>query len=203
MYRFIKRFFDIVLTTLLLIVISPILVVIAIVVEINMGHPFYFTQVRTTKGERHFKLIKFRSMTNAKDEKGELLPDDVRRTKFGNMLRATSLDELPELINILKGDMSIIGPRPLLVNYTGFYKPEEMPRFKVRGGLIPPEVMHGYDPTWDDQLKWDADYANNCSFNTDLKIFISVFVTLFKRNKEHFGAVTRKSLTEERAHFNN
>ena len=78
-----------------------------------------------------------------------------------------------------------------------------MPRFKVRGGLIPPEVMHGYDPTWDDQLKWDADYANNCSFNTDLKIFISVFVTLFKRNKEHFGAVTRKSLTEERAHLNN
>lgn len=199
MYKIIKRLMDITLTGLLLIAILPILIILAIIVELNMGHPFYFTQIRTTKGERQFKLIKFRSMTNAKDENGNLLPDEKRRTKFGNMLRATSLDELPELLNILKGDMSIIGPRPLLANYTGYYKEEEMPRFKVRGGLIPPEVMHGYDPSWDEQLKWDADYAENCTFANDLKIFFSVFVTLFKRNKEHFGAVTRQSLTEERA----
>ncbi len=199
MYKIIKRMLDIILTGLLLIAILPILIILAIIVELNMGHPFYFTQIRTTKGERQFKLIKFRSMTNAKDENGNLLPDDKRRTKFGNMLRATSLDELPELFNILKGDMSIIGPRPLLTNYTGYYKEEEMPRFMVRGGLIPPEVMHGYDPSWDEQLKWDAEYAENCTFTTDLKIFFCVFVTLFKRNKEHFGAVTRQSLIDERA----
>ena len=188
---------------MLLVFISPVLIVLAIIVEIKMGHPFYFTQIRTTKGERHFKLIKFRSMTNAKDSEGNLLPDDQRRTKFGNMLRATSLDELPELLNIIKGDMSIIGPRPLVVKYTGYYKKDEKPRFNVRGGLIPPEVIHGYDPSWDNQLKWDAEYAQNCSFVTDVRILLAVFVTLFRRNKEHFGAVTRKSLTEERAYMSN
>lgn len=199
MYIFIKRIIDILLTACLLLVISPVLLIIALIVEIKMGHPFYFTQLRTTKRMREFRLYKFRSMTNAKDEKGELLPDEYRRTAFGNWLRATSLDELPELINILKGDMSIIGPRPLLPKHNIFFKDSELSRFKVKGGLIPPEVMHGKtNPSWDDQLKWEAEYGNNCTFATDLKVFISVFKVLFKRNKEGFGAITRKSLSSER-----
>lgn len=201
-YKVIKRILDIVLSLSLFIVISPFLVILAVIVEIKMGHPFYFVQNRTTKDERVFKLIKFRSMTNAKDKDGNLLPNDLRRTKFGNWLRSSSLDELPEIINIIKGDMSIIGPRPLVVQYKGYYKEEEMPRFKVRGGLIPPEVMHGFDPCWDDQLKWDAEYANDCSFKTDLKAFYCVFVTLFERNKEQTGSVSRKTLIEERPYMN-
>ena len=183
MYKYIKRFLDFILTLLLLVVISPLLIILALIVEIRMGHPFYFTQVRTTKGMKEFKLMKFRSMTNAKDEKGELLPDEKRRTKFGNWIRATSLDELPELINILKGDMSIIGPRPLLPKHNPLYRESELPRFKVKGGLIPPEVAYRCtNPSWDEQLGWEAEYGNDCTFKMDMKIFFSVFVVLFKRN---------------------
>lgn len=200
MYKYIKRFLDFFLTLVLLIVIFPILIVLAVIVEIQMGHPFYFTQIRTTKGKREFKLMKFRSMTNAKDENGNLLPDERRRTKFGNWLRATSLDELPELFNIMKGDMSIIGPRPLLPEHNKFYKETELPRFNVRGGLVPPEVIYGRtNPSWDEQLGWEAEYGENCTFGRDLRIFFSVFVVLFKRNKEGFGAVTRESLESERS----
>lgn len=199
MFKFFKRLFDFISATLLFIVISPLFVVLAIVVRIQMGKPFYFTQERTTKDHRVFKLIKFRSMTNAKDENGELLPDEMRRTKFGNWLRATSLDELPELINIIKGDMSVIGPRPLVLKYEGFYKDSEEPRFFVRGGLIPPEVLHKVtNPSWDEQLQWEADYGKDCSLALDIKILISVFVVLFKRNQTGFGAVTRESLLAER-----
>lgn len=198
MYKIFKRVFDFTSALLLFIVIFPLLVIIAIITEINMGHPFYFTQERTTKGMKTFRLIKFRSMTNARDTNGELLPDEMRRTKFGNFLRSTSLDELPELINIIKGDMSVIGPRPLRPDCNPYYYESEKPRFNVRGGLIPPEVMHGYDPSWDDQLKWDAEYANSCSLKTDVRIFFMVFITLFRRNKEGFGSVTRESLIKER-----
>lgn len=200
MYKYIKRFLDFILTLLLLIAISPLLIVLALIVEIKMGHPFYFTQVRTTKDMKEFKLMKFRSMTNAKDENGVLLPDDKRRTKFGNWLRSTSLDELPELINILKGDMSIIGPRPLMPQDNKYYKESELPRFRVKGGLIPPEVAYFCtNPSWNEQLSWEADYGKNCSFILDMKIFVSVFVVLFKRNNEGFGAVTRKPLSSERS----
>ena len=179
---------------------SPILIIIAIVVEIQMGHPFYFTQIRTTRGLKEFRLIKFRSMTNAKDENGELLPDDQRRTKFGNLLRASSLDELPELYNIIKGDMSIIGPRPLLPAQNPYYREKELDRFNVRGGLIPPEVMYGKtSPSWDEQLGWEGEYGRNCSFALDVKILLSVFKVLIKRNKEGFGAVSRSRLAVERA----
>lgn len=200
MYKYIKRIFDFILTLLLLIVISPFLLILALIVEIQMGHPFYFTQNRTTKGMKEFKLMKFRSMTNARDENGNLLPDEKRRTKFGNWLRATSLDELPELINILRGDMSIIGPRPLLPQDNIYYKESEMPRFNVKGGLIPPEVAyHGTNPSWDEQLGWEAEYGNNCTFKKDFNIFLSVFIVLFKRNKEAFGSVTRQPLASERS----
>lgn len=200
MYKYIKRFLDFTLTLLLLVAISPLLIILAIIVEIQMGHPFYFTQNRTTKDMNEFKLMKFRSMTNAKDENGNLLPDEKRRTKFGNWLRATSLDELPELFNILKGDMSIIGPRPLLPQDNIYFKESEMARFKVKGGLIPPEVAyHGTNPSWDDQLEWEAEYGDHCTFKNDFNIFLSVFIVLFKRNKEGFGSETRKSLASERS----
>lgn len=199
MYKLFKRCFDTVAALLLCIIISPLLLVIAIVVTIQMGWPFYFTQIRTTKDKREFKLMKFRSMSNAKDENGNLLPDEKRRTKFGNWLRATSLDELPELLNIIKGDMAVIGPRPLLPQVNKYFKESEMDRFNVLGGLIPPEVQyHQTNPSWDEQLGWESEYGRNCSFGTDIKILISVFVVLFKRNKEGFGAVTRKSLASER-----
>ena len=199
MYRLIKRFFDFTLSLLLLMVIFPFLAVLAVVVEIQMGHPFYFTQKRTTKGMREFKLIKFRSMTNKKDENGALLPDEERRTKFGNWLRSTSLDELPELFNILKGDMSIIGPRPLLPIHNQYFRSDELTRFNVRGGLIPPEVEYGKtNPSWDEQLGWEAEYGKNCTFRKDFKVFFSVFKVLLKRNKEHFGYTTRGSLDDER-----
>lgn len=203
MYKVFKRCFDTIAALLLLIVISPFLIIISVVVTIQMGWPFYFTQMRTTKDMKVFRLFKFRSMTNAKDEKGNLLPDEKRRTKFGNWLRATSLDELPELFNIIKGDMAVIGPRPLLPQTNPYYKESEMERFNVLGGLIPPEVQYRQtNPSWDDQLRWEAEYGRNCSFRTDVKIIVSVFVVLFKRNKEGFGAETRRALETERAYMN-
>ena len=202
MYKVFKRCFDFMSALLLLIVLSPLLIVISVVVTIQMGWPFYFTQMRTTKDMKEFRLIKFRSMTNARDEKGDLLPDDQRRTNFGNWLRATSIDELPELFNIIKGDMAVIGPRPLRPQTNPYYKEREMDRFRVLGGLIPPEVQYRKtNPSWDEQLGWEAEYGKKCSLTTDVKIFISVFVVLFKRNKEGFGAETRRSLSEERAYM--
>lgn len=202
MYKVFKRCFDTIAALLLLIAISPFLIIISVVVTIQMGWPFYFTQMRTTKGMKEFRLYKFRSMTNAKDDNGNLLPDDMRRTKFGNWLRATSLDELPELFNIIKGDMAVIGPRPLRPQTNPYYKESEMDRFRVLGGLIPPEVQYRKtNPSWDEQLEWEAEYGNNCSFMTDFNILLSVFVVLFKRNKEGFGAETRRSLSEERGYM--
>lgn len=199
MYIFFKRCFDLISSLILCIIISPLFIGIAIMVSIKMGLPFYFTQIRTTKGRREFRLYKFRSMTTKKDKNGNLLPDDMRRTKFGNWLRSTSLDELPELFNIIKGDMAIIGPRPLLPESNQYYKESEMDRFNVLGGLIPPEVKyHKTSPSWDEQLGWESEYAKTCSFKVDVNILFSVFIVLFKRNKEGFGAQTRKSLSDER-----
>ena len=131
MYKVFKRCFDFISALLLLIVLSPLLIVISVVVTIQMGWPFYFTQMRTTKDMKEFRLIKFRSMTNARDEKGDLLPDDQRRTNFGNWLRATSIDELPELFNIIKGDMAVIGPRPLRPQTNPYYKEREIPQIII------------------------------------------------------------------------
>ena len=133
--RFFKRFLDAFLSTGALIVLSPVLLVLAILVLIKHGYPILFTQERPGKNEKVFKLYKFRSMTNQRDENGELLPDDVRLTKFGRLLRSTSLDELPELINIIKGGMSVVGPRPLLKEYLPYYTEEERHRHDVRPGL--------------------------------------------------------------------
>lgn len=199
MYKIFKRCFDFTSALLLFIVISPLFLVLMIMVRFKIGSPVYFRQTRVGKGMREFELIKFRTMTNEKDANGQLLPDDIRLVKFGRFLRNTSLDELPELINIIKGDMSVIGPRPLYPKYNPFFTTYERNRFKVRGGLIPPESLyHDSFLTWEKQLKYEADYAENLSLKLDVKILISVFQTMLRRNKEDYGTYSRKSLDVER-----
>ena len=202
MYSVVKRGFDFFSSTLLFIVISPLFAVLSILVWIKMGRPIFFRQTRTTKHQRCFGIIKFRSMTDARDENGELLPDEERKTKLGIWLRATSLDELPELINIIKGDMSVIGPRPLLPKHNPYYTDYELNRFKVKGGLIPPETLgNNPTPTWDEQLKGEADYAINVGLILDLKILIKVFQLLFRRDSNDYGEYIREDLEHERKHL--
>lgn len=200
MYKFWKRVFDLCSSLALFIVISPIFLVLAILVRLNLGSPILFRQERTGKGMKNFSIMKFRTMTNAKDKEGKLLPDEERFTQFGRWLRSSSLDELPELFNIINGDMSVIGPRPLPPAYNDFYKPEEMARFYVRGGLVTPDSV---DPnpiiSWDKQFEYEADYGKNLSFKKDLDIFIGVFRILFKRTESSYGEFVREALNVERA----
>lgn len=202
MYKTFKRCFDFVSALLLLILISPIFILLAILVRINLGSPIFFHQTRTGKDMRPFGMAKFRTMIDKRDADGNLLPDKDRSTKFGNWLRSTSLDELPELLNIIKGDMSVIGPRPLYPKYNDYYTDEEKKRFLVRGGLVTPDSVDP-DPviSWDKQFRYEADYAENVSLKKDLSIFIGVFRILFKRNTINYGAYTRKPLDVERANM--
>ena len=199
MYRVIKRGFDIFSSILLLIAISPLFIVLMGLVRINLGSPIFFKQLRTGKDMRKFNLIKFRTMTDEKDETGNLLSDHERVTGFGRFLRSSSLDELPELINIIKGDMSVIGPRPLPPTYDKYYKDEELSRFNVRGGLITPDSVDS-NPiiSWDKQFEYEAEYGKDPSLKNDFFIFWGVFRILFKRNKTDYGSFERKSLCQER-----
>lgn len=200
MYKFFKRCFDFCSATLLFIIISPIFLVLMLLVRVKLGFPVFFCQIRSGKDKRPFKMIKFRTMTNEKDENGNLLPDEQRFTKFGHWLRSTSLDELPELINIIRGDMSVIGPRPLQPRYDNYYTERELKRFLVRGGLISPESIDK-DPfiSWDKQLEYDASYAENISLKEDCRIFWLVFRMLFYRYEEDLGGWTREGLDVERS----
>ena len=194
-----KRMFDIISATLLLVIISPLFLVMMILVRFKLGTPVFFTQERTGMHQKKFKLIKFRSMTNEKDENGNLLPDEVRQTKFGGMMRSLSIDELPELLCIIKGDMSVIGPRPLPPTYDAYYTEKELKRFDVRGGLIPPDSV---DPeaviSWDKQFEYEAKYAENLSLKNDLKIFFNVFKIIFQRKQTEYGNFVREPLNKER-----
>ena len=144
-------------------------------------------------------MYKYRTMTDECDENGKLLSDDVRLNKFGRILRSTSLDELPELFNILKGDLSIVGPRSLLVDYLPYYTDYERQRHLVRGGLTPPEVLYNnIMPTWEEQFEYEVNYVNNVSFLLDLKILLATFKAIFKRHVKNYGSYVRKSLIEER-----
>ena len=155
-----------------------------------------FTQERIGKDEKPFKLYKFRSMTNQRDDNGNLLPDEIRLTKFGKILRSTSLDELPEILNILKGDMSIIGPRPMPTDYLPYFRDEERVIHSISGGLIPPDVLSLHSVfDWDEQFGNEIDYVKRYSFLYDLKILFSVFLILFKRNKNQYGGEVRKPLS--------
>lgn len=199
MYKIIKRAFDFISALLLFIVISPFFCILAVIVRIKMGCPIFFHQVRTGKRMKQFGMTKFRTMTNATDAEGNLLPDEQRQTQFGKWLRSSSLDELPELLNIIKGDMSVIGPRPLPPIYDNYYTEEEKKRFKVRGGLITPDSI---DPnpviSWDKQLAYEADYGENVSLKKDLMIFVGVFRILFRRTITDYGEYVREPLNVER-----
>ena len=198
--KYIKRLLDIVLSLIAIIVLSPVYLIVAIVVRIQMGSPVLFSQDRIGKDEKVFKLDKFRSMTNETDENGKLLPEEKRLTKFGLTLRSTSLDELPELFSILKGDMSIVGPRPLPTYYGPYYYPEERKRHQVRGGLIPPDGLSKQTtPEWETQFKYDNYYVENVSFLLDCKVILVTFLILFKRVETQYGTKDRPHLNEYRA----
>lgn len=182
MYKYIKRFFDILSSFLALVVLSPILLILVVVGAFVMkGNPF-FTQQRPGKNEKIFKLIKFRTMTNAKDKDGNLLPDADRLTKYGEFLRNTSLDELPELINILKGDMSVIGPRPLLVEYIPRYNAHQHRRHEVRPGLSGWAQVNGRNTvSWEDKFDMDVEYVDNYNLVMDIKILFMTVFNVLKR----------------------
>lgn len=171
--KFFKRLLDIILSLLALIILSPILLIIAILVRIKLGSPVIFKQKRPGLNEKIFTLYKFRTMTNQKDKDGNLLPDSERLTEFGKMLRSTSLDELPELFNILKGDMSIVGPRPLLVQYLPLYNEQQRRRHLVRPGLTGLAQINGRNAiSWEDKFDLDIKYVDNVKFFNDLKIVL-------------------------------
>lgn len=193
--KYIKRLLDIILSLIAIIVLSPVYLIVAIVVRIQMGSPVLFSQDRIGKDEKVFKLYKFRSMTNEKDENGELLPEKDRLTKFGIALRSTSLDELPELFSILKGDMSIVGPRPQPSFYLPYYKEEERKAHKVRGGLLPPDsIGKEVQCSWEQQLNLESYYAENLSFLMDVRVILCTFIILYKRMKNNYGADDRPML---------
>ena len=170
--RFIKRPLDCFIALIALIVLLPLMVGIALLVRVKLGAPIIFSQNRPGRNEKIFKLYKFRTMSNEKNEDGELLPDEVRLTKFGKILRSTSLDELPQLFNIVKGDMSIIGPRALLVDYLPFYSREESKRHLVRPGLTNlVSIMGRNSVTVADKFRYDIEYVKHISFMMDFKIF--------------------------------
>lgn len=176
--RFIKRPMDIMLSLIAIVVLSPILLVVAILVRTKLGSPVLFKQKRPGLNEEIFLMYKFRTMTDERDDKGELLPDSVRLTKFGRLLRSTSLDELPELFNILKGDMSIIGPRPLLVQYLPLYNNHQKRRHEVRPGLSGLAQVSGRNAiSWEDKFNLDVEYVDNVRFIEDWKI---IFLTIKK-----------------------
>lgn len=196
MYRhFFKRFFDFFLSGIAMIVISPIYLAIAIYVACTMGVPVLFRQERIGKGEKPFKLYKFRSMTNKKDKDGNLLPESQRLTKAGILLRNSSLDELPELWAIFIGKMSFVGPRPMPTYYGPYFLPEERKRHTVRGGLIPPDSLSGKAvTTYEEQFKYECDYVDNVSLWLDIKVILTTLKILFLRVEEDYGTCERPHL---------
>jgi lipopolysaccharide/colanic/teichoic acid biosynthesis glycosyltransferase len=171
--KYFKRIFDIILSLLALGILSPVFIIVAFLVRIKLGSQIIFKQQRPGLNEKIFSMYKFRTMTDEKDGKGNLLSDEIRLTKFGKFLRATSLDELPELWNILKGDMSIIGPRPLLVEYLPLYNEFQKQRHQVRPGLTGLAQVNGRNAiSWEDKFGLDIEYISNLKFTIDLKIFI-------------------------------
>ena len=189
--QYIKRPLDCMLATGMFVVLSPVLGVTAVLVKTKLGSPVLFTQERPGKDEKVFKLYKFRTMTDDRGPDGELLPDEDRLTPFGKMLRSTSLDELPELINIIKGDMALVGPRPLLVRYLPRYNAEQKRRHEVRPGLTGLAQVHGRNAaSWSDKFKWDVRYVDKITFAGDLKILLDTVRTVLKREGITDGTAT-------------
>ncbi|WP_294799455.1 sugar transferase [uncultured Eubacterium sp.] len=182
-YKYIKRILDIISSLLAIIILSPLLAVTAVLVKTKLGSPVLFKQERPGKDEKIFTLMKFRTMTDERDENGELLPDEVRLTKFGMFLRSTSIDELPELFNILKGDMSVIGPRPLLVKYLPRYNEHQHRRHEVRPGLSGWAQVNGRNSiSWEEKFDLDVEYVDNYSLSKDINILFMTVMSVIKRD---------------------
>lgn len=194
--RFFKRALDIFCSLMALLVFWLLYVIVAILVRVKLGSPVLFTQDRPGKDEKIFKLYKFRTMTDARDENGRLLPDDVRLTKFGKLLRSTSLDELPEVFNILKGDMSIIGPRPLLVKYLPLYNEEQKRRHEVRPGLSGYAQVNGRNSvSWEEKFRMDVEYVDHVTFMGDVKIILGTVLKAFVK-REGINSETAATMEE-------
>ena len=189
MYRkYVKRLLDIIMAAAGIIVLSPVMLVTAFLVHIKLGSPVIFKQKRPGKNERIFEMYKFRSMTDERDQDGNLLPDEVRLTEFGKKLRATSLEELPELFNILKGDMSVVGPRPQLVRDMVFMSSKQRKRHEVLPGLTGLAQVNGRNKiSWEEKLSWDLKYVNHISLRTDLSIVVKTIIKVLK--KENISTV--------------
>ena len=199
MYRkYIKRMLDFILSLLAIIILSPVLLITALLVKIKLGSPVIFRQQRPGKNEKIFTLYKFRTMTDKKDEKGNLLPDEQRLTRFGKILRSTSLDELPELLNILKGDMAIVGPRPQLIKDMIFMTTEQRKRHTVRQGLTGLAQVNGRNNlTWEEKINYDLKYINKITFFEDCKIILKTIIKVFKREDiETEGMETAEDLCD-------
>ena len=196
--RFFKRPLDFLCALLAIVVFCWLFAIVAILVRVKLGSPVLFKQDRPGKNEKIFKLYKFRTMTDAKDKDGNLLPDDVRLTKFGRLLRSTSLDELPEAFNILKGDMSIVGPRPLLVKYLPLYNTEQRRRHEVRPGLSGYAQVNGRNAiTWEERFHMDVKYVDHVSFMGDIKIIFGTVLKAFIK-REGISSETAATMEEFR-----
>ena len=198
---FFKRFFDFLISLVALIVFSPVLLIVTVLLAIlNKGAGPFFVQKRPGRGGKIFKLIKFKTMTDERDAEGNLLPDEVRLTKVGKFVRSTSIDELPQLINVLKGDMALIGPRPLLVQYLPLYSPEQMRRHEVRPGITGWAQCHGRNTlSWTEKFKLDVWYVDHLSLKTDLQVIWLTVVSVLKRE----GISSDTSATMEAFNGNN
>jgi len=193
--RYVKRLMDFILSLMAIIVLSPILLLVAILVRVKLGGPVLFKQERPGLNKKIFMMYKFRTMTDERDESGELLPNHIRLTKFGKILRSTSLDELPELFNILIGDMSIIGPRPLLIEYLPLYNTHQQRRHDVRPGLSGLAQVNGRNTiSWEEKFEYDVNYVENISFLLDFKIVFQTVLKVFKRE----GVNSSEVVTMER-----
>ena len=181
--RFIKRILDFTISLISLIIFSPIFIVVAVLVRVKLGSPVFFRQKRPGKDEKIFIIYKFRTMTDKRDENGNLCSDDIRLTSFGRKLRATSLDELPQLLNVIKGDMAIVGPRPLMVEYLPYYTEEEKIRHTVRPGITGLAQVRGRNSiSWEEKFSFDIQYVNNMSLMFDLKIIMETVSKVIKKS---------------------